>query len=33
LEVQQLLKPPTVLQDDPAIDRFVQLELFQMAAE
>ena len=31
-EVQQLLKPPSVLQD-PAVDRFVQVELFQMAAE
>jgi 2-polyprenyl-6-methoxyphenol hydroxylase-like FAD-dependent oxidoreductase len=31
-EVQQLLKPPSVLQD-PAIDRLVQSELFQMAAE
>jgi hypothetical protein len=32
VEVQQLLKPPSVLQD-PAIDRLVQLELSQMAAE
>jgi 2-polyprenyl-6-methoxyphenol hydroxylase-like FAD-dependent oxidoreductase len=32
VEVQQLLKPPSVLQD-PAVDRLVQLELFQMAAE
>jgi 2-polyprenyl-6-methoxyphenol hydroxylase-like FAD-dependent oxidoreductase len=31
-EVQQLLKPPSVL-EDPAIDRLVQSELFQMAAE
>jgi len=31
-EVQQLLKPPSVLQD-PAVDRLVQTELFQMAAE
>ena len=31
-EVQQLIKPPSVLQD-PAIDRLVQSELFQMAAE
>jgi 2-polyprenyl-6-methoxyphenol hydroxylase-like FAD-dependent oxidoreductase len=31
-EVQQLLKPPSVLQD-PAIDRLVQQELSQMAAE
>ena len=31
-EVQQLLKPPSVLQD-PAVDRLVQSELFQMAAE
>jgi 2-polyprenyl-6-methoxyphenol hydroxylase-like FAD-dependent oxidoreductase len=31
-EVQQLLKPPSVLQD-PANDRLVQAELFQMAAE
>jgi hypothetical protein len=31
-EVQQLLRPPSVLQD-PAIDRPVQAELFQMAAE
>ena len=32
VEVQQLLKPPSVLQD-PAVDRLVQFELFQMAAE
>jgi hypothetical protein len=32
VEVQQLLKPPSVLQD-PAIDRLVQSELFQMATE
>lgn len=32
LEVQQLLKPPSVLQD-PAVDRLVQFEQFQMAAE
>jgi 2-polyprenyl-6-methoxyphenol hydroxylase-like FAD-dependent oxidoreductase len=32
MEVQQLLKPPSVLQD-PAVDRLVQRELFQMAAE
>jgi len=31
-EVQQLLKPPSVLKD-PAVDRLVQSELFQMAAE
>jgi 2-polyprenyl-6-methoxyphenol hydroxylase-like FAD-dependent oxidoreductase len=31
-EVQQLLKPPSALQD-PAVDRLVQLELSQMAAE
>jgi 2-polyprenyl-6-methoxyphenol hydroxylase-like FAD-dependent oxidoreductase len=31
-EVQQLLKPPSVLQD-PAVDRLVRLELFQMARE
>ena len=31
-EVQQLLKPPSVLQD-PAIDQLVQAELLQMAAE
>jgi hypothetical protein len=31
-EVQQLLKPPSVLRD-PAVDRLVQLELSQMAAE
>ena len=31
-EVQQLIKPPSVLQD-PAVDRLVQSELFQMAAE
>jgi 2-polyprenyl-6-methoxyphenol hydroxylase-like FAD-dependent oxidoreductase len=31
-EVQQLLKPPSVLQD-PAVDRLVRLELFQMAGE
>jgi 2-polyprenyl-6-methoxyphenol hydroxylase-like FAD-dependent oxidoreductase len=31
-EVQQLLKPPSVLQD-PAIDRLVERELIQMAAE
>jgi 2-polyprenyl-6-methoxyphenol hydroxylase-like FAD-dependent oxidoreductase len=31
-EVHQLLKPPSVLQD-PAVDRLVQTELFQMAAE
>ena len=31
-EVQQLLKPPGVLQD-PAIDRLVERELIQMAAE
>jgi 2-polyprenyl-6-methoxyphenol hydroxylase-like FAD-dependent oxidoreductase len=31
-EVQQLLKPPGVLQD-PAVDQLVQLELSQMAAE
>jgi 2-polyprenyl-6-methoxyphenol hydroxylase-like FAD-dependent oxidoreductase len=31
-EVHQLLKPPSVLQD-PAVDRLVQRELFQMAAE
>jgi 2-polyprenyl-6-methoxyphenol hydroxylase-like FAD-dependent oxidoreductase len=31
-EVQQLLKPPSVLQD-PAVDRLVQSELVQMAAE
>jgi 2-polyprenyl-6-methoxyphenol hydroxylase-like FAD-dependent oxidoreductase len=31
-EVQQLLKPPSVLQD-PAVDRLVQLELSQTAAE
>ncbi|WP_198030118.1 FAD-dependent monooxygenase [Bradyrhizobium sp. Tv2a-2] len=31
-EVQQLLKPPSVLQD-PDVDRLVQRELFQMAAE
>jgi 2-polyprenyl-6-methoxyphenol hydroxylase-like FAD-dependent oxidoreductase len=31
-EVQQLLKPPSVLQD-PAVDRLVQLELFQMPAK
>jgi 2-polyprenyl-6-methoxyphenol hydroxylase-like FAD-dependent oxidoreductase len=31
-EVQQLLKPPSALRD-PAIDRLVQLELSQMAAE
>ena len=31
-EVQQLLKPPSALQD-PAFDRLVQSELFQMAAE
>jgi len=32
VEVQQLLKPPSVLQD-PAVDRLVQAELFQTAAE
>jgi 2-polyprenyl-6-methoxyphenol hydroxylase-like FAD-dependent oxidoreductase len=32
VEVQQLLKPPSVL-EDPAVDRLVQLELFQMRAE
>ena len=31
-EVQQLLKPPSVPQD-PAVDRLVQSELVQMAAE
>jgi len=31
-EVQQLLKPPSVLQD-PAVDRLVRLELFQMGGE
>jgi 2-polyprenyl-6-methoxyphenol hydroxylase-like FAD-dependent oxidoreductase len=31
-EVQQLLKPPSVLQD-PAVDRLVRLELFQMVGE
>ncbi|MCA1458335.1 squalene monooxygenase [Bradyrhizobium sp. BRP22] len=31
-EVQQLLKPPSVLQD-PAVERLVQLELSQMSAE
>ncbi|MCA6109959.1 NAD(P)/FAD-dependent oxidoreductase [Bradyrhizobium cenepequi] len=31
-EVQQLLKPPSALQD-PAVDRLIQLELSQMAAE
>jgi 2-polyprenyl-6-methoxyphenol hydroxylase-like FAD-dependent oxidoreductase len=31
-EVQQLLKPPSVLQD-PAVDGLVRLELFQMAGE
>jgi 2-polyprenyl-6-methoxyphenol hydroxylase-like FAD-dependent oxidoreductase len=31
-EVQQLLKPPSALQD-PAIDRLVERELIQMAAE
>jgi 2-polyprenyl-6-methoxyphenol hydroxylase-like FAD-dependent oxidoreductase len=31
-EVTQLLKSPSVLQD-PAVDRLVQFELFQMAAE
>jgi 2-polyprenyl-6-methoxyphenol hydroxylase-like FAD-dependent oxidoreductase len=31
-EVQQLLKPPSVLQD-PAVDRLVRLELFQMAGK
>ena len=32
VEVQQLLKPPSVL-EDPAVDRLVQLELLQMRAE
>jgi 2-polyprenyl-6-methoxyphenol hydroxylase-like FAD-dependent oxidoreductase len=31
-EVQQLLKPPSILQD-PAVDRLVQMELTQAAAE
>jgi hypothetical protein len=31
-EVQQLLKPPSVLQD-PSVDRLVQFEVFQMATE